>query len=155
MDDIAAFPVSCGALLLDDQGRLLILKPTYKSGWTIPGGITEGDETPWQGCRREVLEETGITVTDGRLVAVDTKAATHDEPLSLRFLFHCGTVSDEQVAGMRLQRLEVAEHRWTTPDEALPLLRKRIRRRVGAALDAGGRCVYLEDGRLVDGVGAP
>ena len=50
-------PASAGALLFDRSGRLLILEPTYKSGWTIPGGAMEADgESPWDGCRREVLE---------------------------------------------------------------------------------------------------
>ena len=51
-DVLPAIPVSAGALIFDRSGRLLILKPTYKSGWTIPGGIMEADgETPWDACR--------------------------------------------------------------------------------------------------------
>ena len=61
---VPGIPVSAGAMVFDGQGRLLILKPTYKSGWTIPGGVMEADgETPWDACRREVREETGIEVT--------------------------------------------------------------------------------------------
>src|SRR5690348_2961409 len=52
---VPAIPVSAGALIFDRRGRLLIIKPTYKSGWTIPGGVMEADgETPWQACMREV-----------------------------------------------------------------------------------------------------
>jgi hypothetical protein len=36
---LPGIPVSAGALIFDRGGRLLILKPTYKSGWTIPGGM--------------------------------------------------------------------------------------------------------------------
>ena len=62
--ELPAIPVSAGALIFDQAGRLLILKPTYKTGWTIPGGVMEADgETPWDACRREVLEECGIEVT--------------------------------------------------------------------------------------------
>ena len=44
-------PVSCGALLFDERDRLLILDPSYKSGWTIPGGVMEADgESPWDGA---------------------------------------------------------------------------------------------------------
>ena len=76
---IPSVPVSCGCLLFDEAGRLLVLKPTYKKGWTIPGGIMEDDgETPWDGCRREVREETGLEVTAGRLVAVDTRPSKAD-----------------------------------------------------------------------------
>ncbi len=55
-------PASAGALLHDDGGRILVLKPTYKRGWTVPGGQMEEDgESPWEACRREVAEETGLT----------------------------------------------------------------------------------------------
>ena len=56
-EGLPAIPVSAGALIFDRAGRLLILKPTYKTGWTIPGGVMEADgETPWEACRREVRE---------------------------------------------------------------------------------------------------
>ena len=72
---LPGIPVSAGALIFDRAGRLLILKPTYKSGWTIPGGVMEADgESPWEACRREVREETGIDVARGRLAAVDSAA---------------------------------------------------------------------------------
>ena len=69
---LPAIPVSAGALIFDRKGRLLILKPTYKSGWTIPGGIMEADgESPWEACQREVREECGIEVRRGRLACMD------------------------------------------------------------------------------------
>lgn len=146
-------PVSCGALLRDIQGRVLVLKPTYKSGWTIPGGIMEDDgETPWEACRREVREETGLTVVSGRLAVVDTRGAKEKEPLGIRFLFDCGTVPPEEVAHIRLQAIEISEHRFVEPAEAQEMLRPRVARRVQAALDNLG-CVYLEDGHRVTGVG--
>ena len=69
---IPRIPASAGALIFDKGGRLLILRPTYKSGWTIPGGqIEETGESPWQGCRRETFEECGLRIERGRLVCVD------------------------------------------------------------------------------------
>jgi 8-oxo-dGTP pyrophosphatase MutT (NUDIX family) len=72
---LPAIPVSAGALIFDQVGRLLILKPTYKSGWTIPGGVMETDgETPWDACRREVAEELGLHIDAGhpaRLACMD------------------------------------------------------------------------------------
>ncbi|MGZ8750218.1 MAG: NUDIX domain-containing protein, partial [Pseudonocardia sp.] len=63
---LPAIPVSAGALIFDRAGRLLILKPTYKSGWTSPGGVMEADrETPWDACRREVAEECGLHIGAG------------------------------------------------------------------------------------------
>ncbi|MEA5153177.1 NUDIX hydrolase [Raineyella sp.] len=146
-------PVSAGAIILDDRGRLLILKPTYKAGWTIPGGIMEASgETPWQACRREVFEEVGLVVEAGRLVCVDTRPAHDGRKLGLRFLFHCGALRPEQALGIVIDRVEIEDHRFAPLDEALTLLRKPVRRRVRRGLDAR-HCVYLENGRPVDGVG--
>ncbi len=150
-DGLPGIPASAGALLWDGQGRFLILAPTYKSGWTIPGGVMEADETPWQGCCREVFEETGIAVTQGRLLAVDTRPAKRTKALGLRFLFDCGVVSKADIEGITVQEEEVHEFRFAAPDDALPLLRPAVRRRVSAALAASG-CVYLEDGNPVDRV---
>jgi len=147
--------VSAGALIFDRAGRLLILKPTYKSGWTIPGGVMEADgETPWEACRREVREETGIEVVRGRLAAMDFRRPRPSRPGGIRFLFNCGKVSDKRLAGLVLQPEEISESRLAPLPDALALLREPIRRRVRAAI-RGRRLVYLEDGRPVPGVGQP
>jgi 8-oxo-dGTP pyrophosphatase MutT (NUDIX family) len=149
---LPAIPVSAGALIFDRAGRLLILKPTYKSGWTIPGGVMEADgETPWEACRREVREECGIDVRHGRLACMDFRRPGPGRPGGIRFLFDCGVIDDESLAAIVIQPEEVSEFRLVALPDALTLLRGPIRRRVRAAL--GGRAlVYLEEGRPVPGV---
>ena len=141
-------PASAGALIFDGSGRLLIVNPTYKKHWTIPGGIMEANgETPWEGCRREVREEVGLDVTHGRLVAVDFLRPRRTDAGGMRFLFDCGVFEDDELAAIRLQEEELSEHRLAPPAEALEILSGPLRRRVGAALGTGpGECVYLEDG---------
>ena len=137
----------------DQAGRLLILRPTYKSGWTIPGGVMEADgESPWQACRREVLEECGIEVTAGRLACMDFRTPRPGRRGGVRYLFDCGALGDEILAAIVVQPEEVSEHRLVPLPEALKLLRRPIRRRVRAACRGQG-LVYLEDGRPVPGVG--
>ena len=143
-------PASAGALIFDDDGRLLVVNPTYKAHWTIPGGIMEADgETPWEACRREVREEVGLLVEHGRLVAVDFLRPRPSKPGGLRFLFDCGILPDATLRSIVLQSEELSEQRLVEPAEALRLLSGPLRRRVSAALPARTRneCVYLEDGR--------
>jgi 8-oxo-dGTP pyrophosphatase MutT (NUDIX family) len=143
--------VSAGALIFDRAGRLLILKPTYKSGWTIPGGVMEADgETPWEACRREVREECGIDLRSGRLACMDFRRPGRRRLGGIRYLFDCGQVGDETLAGVALQPEEISEYRLAGLREALDLLRNPIRRRVLAATQGMS---YLEDGRPVPGVG--
>jgi 8-oxo-dGTP diphosphatase len=150
---LPAIPVSAGALIWDRAGRLLILKPTYKSGWTIPGGVMEADgETPWEACRREVAEECGLQAGRGRLACMDFRRPRPGNPGGIRYLFDCGVFRDADLAGIVVQPEEISEYRLAELSTALTLLRKPIRRRVRAAAQ-GGRLCYLEDGRPVPGVG--
>ena len=148
-------PASAGALVHSTDGRLLILKPTYKKGWTIPGGqIDPGGESPWDACRRETREECGLVVEHGRLACVDFLTPRPGRPGGIRFLFDCGTFSDASLAAVVLQETEISDHRLAALDEALELLSGPLRRRLSASAGAEG-CVYLENGRAVPGVDRP
>jgi 8-oxo-dGTP pyrophosphatase MutT (NUDIX family) len=151
--DIPRIPASAGALIHDGSGRLLILKPTYKAGWTVPGGQLESTgESPWEGCQREVTEETGLVVTSGRLVCVDFLRPKAGRPGGLRFLFDCGVPAPGPSGAIVLQEEEISEYRWVSPDEAGQLLSGPVGRRVAHGLTAAGTR-YLEEGRVVTGVG--
>jgi 8-oxo-dGTP diphosphatase len=152
--EVPRIPASAGALIRDTAGRLLILKPNYKKRWTIPGGQIEASgESPWEGCRRETREECGIEIARGRLVCVDFLHPKPGRLGGMRFLFDCGTFTDQQLDGITLDPGEIDEHRLVDVDQALLLLSGPLRRRVGAGIHARS-CVYLEDGRLVEGVDA-
>jgi 8-oxo-dGTP diphosphatase len=149
---VTRIPASAGALIFDPSGRLLILKPNYKKGWTIPGGqIDVEGESPWEACRRETLEECGVTVDQGRLVCVDFLRRKANRPGGVRFLFDCGTLPNQQLTKIRLQEAEIDEHRFVALAEAADLLSGPLRRRVGASVGRT-QCIYLEDGRPVPGV---
>jgi 8-oxo-dGTP diphosphatase len=142
-------------MVFDQAGRLLLLKPGYKPKWTIPGGQIEADgESPWEACRRETFEECGLVVESGRLAAVDFLRPRADPHRSggVRFLFDCGAFSDETLSAIKLQEDEILEHRFVELEEAYSRLSGPLRRRVRAAAGSK-RCVYLEEGRRVDGVG--
>lgn len=61
--------VGAHAIVLDEAGRILLARisePTPDDGrWTLPGGGLNLGETPVDGCRREVEEETGYLVEPG------------------------------------------------------------------------------------------
>jgi 8-oxo-dGTP diphosphatase len=152
MFEVPRIPASAGALIFDKHRRLLILKPSYKKGWTIPGGQIEANgESPWAACQRETREECGLQVSRGRLVCVDYLWPKPTRPGGARFLFDCGVFADLQLNAISLPDGEIVDSRLASLAEALTLLSGPLRRRVSASAGKK-RCVYLENGRPVDGV---
>lgn len=62
--------VAVSAVVLDDSGRILMIRRTDNDRYAIPGGGLEAGETVSDAVVREVLEETGITVAVADLVGV-------------------------------------------------------------------------------------
>ena len=63
--------VGCSAAILDPaRQRILLVRRADNGRWAVPGGFMEPGESAAEACAREVLEETGLRVRVGRLVAV-------------------------------------------------------------------------------------
>lgn len=143
--------IAAGALIRDRAGRFLMIEPVYKPTWDIPGGVAEIDEAPLETCRREVQEELGLDLAITRLLVIDwvpQQGVWHD---ALMFVFDGGTVSDDQIAGFRLQNDEIGAVRFVTLADAEPHIRPSAHRRLSAALhvasDPTAACAYLQFGR--------
>lgn len=52
----------------DAEGAILILSPDGATGWNLPGGHPEDDESPEQTLRRETLEEAATELGDLKLL---------------------------------------------------------------------------------------
>lgn len=64
-------PVTYGVrVLLVKDGRVLLIRHTYRSGWHMPGGGIQRRETVETAARREVREEAGAEMGEVRLVGV-------------------------------------------------------------------------------------
>jgi ADP-ribose pyrophosphatase YjhB (NUDIX family) len=92
--------VAAGAVFVDDHGRVLLVRPTYKSYWDIPGGYFEPGETPRAACIRELNEELGIRPRIGGLLSVDW-APHPEEGDKVLFIFDGRTLTDELLAEVR------------------------------------------------------
>ncbi|CAN5671917.1 NUDIX domain-containing protein [soil metagenome] len=62
--------VAASAVVLDEQGRILLQRRSDNSRWSVPGGAMELGESITEAAMREVKEETGYDVAVDRLVGI-------------------------------------------------------------------------------------
>jgi 8-oxo-dGTP diphosphatase len=139
--------VAAGALFYDSQGRVLLVRPTYKPHWDVPGGYVEPGESPTAACAREVREELGIEPMLGSLLVVDW-APNPGEGDKMLFIFDGGELAPDQEARIRLESAELSEYAFTDPERFDEVLIPRLSRRLRLAIDAhrDGRPIYAEHG---------
>ncbi|ACQ79401.1 NUDIX hydrolase [Beutenbergia cavernae DSM 12333] len=81
------------ALVRDVAGAVLLVRPAYKDGWILPGGMAERGEGLVAAARRELLEETGLSREPGRELVHEVVDAFSDPALPLEVaVFDCGLV---------------------------------------------------------------
>ena len=124
--------MGAGALFVNEKNQILLVHPTYKPRWEIPGGITEVDESPRVCTQREVLEEIGLQREIGRLLVVDYQSRVGVKTESLMFVFDGGVLSEEDIASIQLQEVELDGFEFFSldalPDAMSDTLRKRVQR---------------------------
>ena len=68
--------LSAGAVVLDEYGKILLIKGPQR-GWEFPGGIIELGETIEDGIIREVKEESGIDIEVVRFCGIYQNVNEH------------------------------------------------------------------------------
>jgi 8-oxo-dGTP diphosphatase len=76
-----------GAVIRDDEGRLLLVKRGHEPGaglWSLPGGRIEPGETDAEALVREMHEETGLEIEPGPLLGTVRRPAGDGDVLDIR-----------------------------------------------------------------------
>ena len=99
------FTVTAGAVIFNDEGQVLLLKHSFRSGsgWGIPGGFLEAGEHPEEALRRELHEEIGLEV---RQVEIFT-ARSFKRVQQVEILFRC-----RANGGVKPQTIEIEQAQW-------------------------------------------
>ncbi len=133
--------VSVAAAIVDDHGRVLVVRRADNGHWEPPGGVLELGETLEQGVAREVLEETGLVVEPEVLTGVYKNMARGIVAL----VFRCRIVSGRATASD-----EVRECRWLALDELTDHMDEAYAVRLSDALISGPPAVRSHDGVRVN-----
>ncbi|MET9908070.1 NUDIX domain-containing protein [Streptomyces sp. NPDC006476] len=121
------------AVVLDDEGRVLLNRRSDNGKWSLIGGIPEPGEQPAACAVREVHEETGVHCVVERVLVVQAlKATTYDNGDVCQYMdiaVRCRAVGGEA----RVNDDESLEVGWFEVD-ALPQLNEFALHRIKQAL---------------------
>lgn len=107
-----------GAVLVDDAGRLLVVRRANAPGrglWSIPGGRVEPGEQPEDAAAREVLEETGLQVVVGSRLGVVPRE--YVDASGQRVTLEIHDFAAEAVGGELIAGDDALEVRWMSRAE--------------------------------------
>lgn len=138
--------VAVGGVVKNEKNEILLVKH-HRDGWVYPGGIVEVGENLIDGLKREILEETGITVDVGELFGISSNTGTAPGyngvkviPTKVMMDFRC-TATGGELRGSD----ENDESIWVPEDQVLPMITApAIRERFAVYLSKMNRPVYLE-----------
>jgi ADP-ribose pyrophosphatase YjhB (NUDIX family) len=85
-------PAVTAFALVERDGRYLVLQrgqEPYRGRWELPGGFVEQRETPAEGVRREIFEETGLRVDAPSIIGAYTSRYGDDGKWTVDVAFHC------------------------------------------------------------------
>ncbi|MGW5398569.1 NUDIX domain-containing protein [Streptomyces sp. NPDC003952] len=147
---------AASVLFTDSAGGVLLVRPAYgdPDHWNLPGGGIDSDlgEIPRAAARREVLEELGLDLAPGPLLAVNWSHRP-GYPARVRFLYDGGTLDPAALARIRLPATELLAWRAVPPPDLRRYTKPSLRRQIEACLTARttpGGPLELHAGRPVE-----
>lgn len=150
-DSRARKRMAAGMLLFNVEGQVLLVEPTYKPHWEVPGGVVEADESPRDAAQREIAEELGLARHAGRLLVLDWVPPATDRPEGVIAVFDTRVLSSTEVARIVVPPDELRGFGFFDLAEVGSVLSPILARRVFAAAHArrDNTMAYLEDGYLI------
>lgn len=128
------FRVTAGAVVRDENGRILLLKHVFRkgSGWGIPGGFLAKGESPEEALRREVREETGAQLDEAEIAFARTLSGTQVE-----IIFRC--TMRAAAVNAQTESLEIKRAEWFDADSLPRELGTDQRRIIRRTLEGGAK----------------
>ncbi len=138
--------VAVDVLLRDAQDRVLLVNPTYKDFWDLPGGMAEANEPPRAAAERELWEELRLSVPLGRMLVLDWVGPHGPWDDQLILVFDGGVLETTRTTRLTPADPEIAELTFADRTDVTTLLRDDMARRTerARAALADGTTDYAE-----------
>lgn len=139
--------VAADVLIRDQHGHVVLVNPTYKEHWDLPGGMAEPNEPPRAAAVREVREELGLPIRPGRVLLLDWIGPHSPWDDQLLFIFDGGVFPHDQLSQLTPRDPEISDVAAVPVEQARQLLRADMADRLSRALLALARNAtdYSED----------
>jgi len=146
--------VAADVLLRDAAGRIMLVDPSYKPDWDLPGGMAEANESPRAAAARELREELGLQAHIGPLLVTDWVPPHGPWDDSIAYIFDGGVLPEQEIQAINMPDGELRGFRFCNREDIEQLVRPRLWRRLKSTFNAlaSGDGVYLEDGLLAPGM---
>ncbi|MBF6330878.1 NUDIX hydrolase [Nocardia transvalensis] len=137
------------AVVINDEGQVLLQRRSEDSCWSILSGIVEPGEHPVAAVYREVHEETGVSVEVEKLTSITISPIRHhangDVAQYLEMTFRCRCAVGSAAARVNDDESEAIN--WFPPD-TLPEMDDLIRARVRHAVSGSDEVMYTDSSGL-------
>nr|WP_219632925.1 NUDIX hydrolase [Haloechinothrix aidingensis] len=140
--------MSAGVLLRDDDRSVLLIQPSYKPHWDIPGGAADAEEAPWTTAARELHEELGIVRALGPPLVIDHIPSDPRMPEGIAFIFDGGPIEQADVDALNLTDPEILSVDLVPIEQVATKVKPSLARRLSVAVSmaATGGLALCEDG---------
>lgn len=112
------------ALILDKDNKVLLVEDPKTKSWSLPGGFADVGTSPVENVVKEVIEETGLSVSVSNLIAVyDTNKSNPENSLAhyYKLVYYC-----KRLSGNLTTSIETSSVQYFDIDQLPKLSTKRI-----------------------------
>ena len=103
-------------VLVTYKEKILLIKNSYKPGWTFPCGMVDRGETEIEGAKRELFEEVGINCSLSDLVFLKEVLSTKGFKKDHQFFYHLRLHDETEIV---LDMREVIDFKWASVEDVL------------------------------------